>query len=316
MCRPHRIALITGFWLVAIPTIAWAQSVSKIDFTNPNLKLTDLVDDGGNGIANLIRGLVTFLIPLAGVVAIVMIIVAGITRIVAGGNAERVKTSGDLMWEAIIGLGIALTSVLILNTINPDLTLLKSIKFEPVKKIKQQEPPSVSLTKTRIGGAHGPRGAPGAGGVGGAEPTKDGKYNITSYFPVVGDGEKSMEGGKYAKWSGPHGPDADGNFPICTLEMYRLHLNGCDYVTGASDESRKGQWFTITERTYTNAAGQTFTLRDVPLYIHDTGSAFTGRPDKIDIATDLSTSDGAAAGIAVPANPNMVLTPRSGLAGP
>ncbi|GEM_PF-7127804 len=153
-----------------LPIAAHAASSSKIDFTNPDLKLTDLVDASGNGIAKLIGGLVEFLIPLAGVVAVIVIIAAGFVRIVAGGNAERVKTSGELMWGGIMGLGIALTSVLLLNTFNPNLTLLSSFKFKKIEP-KKAVNVTVSLDKGGPGkdgsseGAGNTQGQPGNGKV-------------------------------------------------------------------------------------------------------------------------------------------------------
>lgn len=153
---------------ILVPLIVHAESASKIDFTNPDLKLTDLVDDQGNGIAELIKGLVGALIPIAGVVAIVVIIAAGLMRIVAGGNADRVKTSGELLWGGMIGLGIALSSVVLLNTINPDLILLKSLKLDPITS-KKSTPITVDLTQGQPGmdgsseGAGNTQGIPGSG---------------------------------------------------------------------------------------------------------------------------------------------------------
>ncbi len=153
---------------ILVPLIVHAESASKIDFTNPDLKLTDLVDDQGNGIAELIKGLVAALIPIAGVVAIVVIIGAGLMRIVAGGNADRVKTSGELLWGGMIGLGIALTSVVLLNSINPDLILLKSLKLDPITS-KKSTPITVQLTEGAPGndgsdeGTGNTQGLPGNG---------------------------------------------------------------------------------------------------------------------------------------------------------
>src|SRR3990167_3029999 len=40
--------------------------------------------------------------------------------------------------------------------------------------------------------------------------------------------------------------------------------------------------------------GKTYTLNDVPVAVHDTGGAFQGRPDKLDIAVGVANSDANA----------------------
>lgn len=68
-----------------------------------------------------------------------------------------------------------------------------------------------------------------------------------------------------------------------TLDDYRL--GNAPFVTVASDPSRYGQSVNLGSRTYRSPIDkQTYTLDNVPGYIHDTGSAFRGRPDKLDIA--------------------------------
>ncbi|MBI5135499.1 DUF308 domain-containing protein [Candidatus Uhrbacteria bacterium] len=296
MRRPHRIALATGTWLLAIPSFVWAQSVSKIDFNNPNLKLTDLVDESGNGVANLIEGLVTFLVPVAGVTALVMIIIAGITRVVAAGNADRVKTSGDMMWEAIIGLGIALSSVLILNTINPDLTLLGPIKFPEVKNSIEAKKPEVGIKPvSRIGGGGSGGGARNirggrAGEWGEAISTNaaDGKpYRVTHYWPVDGDGPATTEG----RIGNSATPPAAGKEGVCTLEM--LYRGECNYVSGAvgRDSPLFGKWAKVNVRKWVNNQNQAHEARDFYVYFHDTGGDFQGNPNNIDIPSDTSNGD-------------------------
>src|SRR5262245_10341261 len=68
-----------------------------------------------------------------------------------------------------------------------------------------------------------------------------------------------------------------------TLDDYRL--NNAPFVTVASDPSRYGERVNLGTRTYRSPIdNQTYTLENVPGVIHDTGSAFRGRPDKLDIA--------------------------------
>ena len=115
-------------------------------------------------------------------------------------------------------------------------------------------------------------------------PKKPFKPTVTNYWPIRGGRDVGMEGSDNTAQPGPTGARK-----VSTLEDYRTGRS--PYVTVASDPSRYGSQFTIPSYTYKNAAGEQHTLNDVPAYVHDTGSAFKGRPDKLDIAADYSTSD-------------------------
>lgn len=68
-----------------------------------------------------------------------------------------------------------------------------------------------------------------------------------------------------------------------TLDDVRLGRS--TYVTLASDPSRYGQFFNLGDVTYRSPLdGKTYTIKNVIGYVHDTGSAFRGRPDKFDVA--------------------------------
>ncbi len=98
----------------------------------------------------------------------------------------------------------------------------------------------------------------------------------TFYAPGPGD---RMEGGFETSKKNREGE----NIPR-TLDDYRLGKS--PYVTVASDPSRYGQDVNLGKITYRSPLdNNTYTLDDVKGYIHDTGSAFQGRPDKLDIAT-------------------------------
>jgi hypothetical protein len=88
-------------------------------------------------------------------------------------------------------------------------------------------------------------------------------------------------------------PGLDGVSEVRTLDDYRL--GKADYVTGASDPSRYGETYEIPKITYTSPLdGKSYTLDDVPVYVHDTGNAFDGRPDKLDIAVGNVGNDAQA----------------------
>lgn len=102
----------------------------------------------------------------------------------------------------------------------------------------------------------------------------------TFYFPTVGG--DTLEGGLESSRRGP-----DGKNLVRTLQDYRTGKS--PYITLASDPSRYGQEFILPSVTYTEydpttGTYSTYTLKNVRAVVHDTGSAFRGRPDKIDIA--------------------------------
>jgi hypothetical protein len=69
-----------------------------------------------------------------------------------------------------------------------------------------------------------------------------------------------------------------------TLDDVRLGKS--PFVTLAGDPSRYGQTVNMGSLTYTSPIDrQSYTLPNVTGYVHDTGSAFKGRPDKLDVAT-------------------------------
>ncbi len=73
---------------------------------------------------------IPFLLGLAGLLSLIQIVRGGIMRAVSGGNPSAIGDANDMIWQAILGLVLALSAYLILNTINPDLV---NLKFEPLE---------------------------------------------------------------------------------------------------------------------------------------------------------------------------------------
>jgi hypothetical protein len=123
---------------------------------------------------------------------------------------------------------------------------------------------------------------------GGAEQIGQTRFDVTGYAPCQSASACPMQGGPESSVPGP-----DGKALVRTLDDYRLGKS--EYVTGASDSSRYGEKYVVPEITYKSAIdGKEYTLKEVPIAVHDTGSAFQGRPDKLDIATGMSGSDAQA----------------------
>lgn len=141
---------------------------------------------------------------------------------------------------------------------------------------------AVGLPETKSGDAAtvGPAGGdPGTG-----ELPHDRSTFATSYGPKsAGD---NMEGGLEASRRG-----LDGQALVRTLEDYRQ--GNSKYVTIAGNPAYYGNKYTIPEVTY-HVGDQTFTLKNVPVYLHDTGSAFKTAPEgrfDVPIGKDLNYRD-------------------------
>lgn len=81
-------------------------------------------------------------------------------------------------------------------------------------------------------------------------------------------------------------PNLFGQSVPMTLDCVRK--GECQFVSLASDPSNYGKFFNVGTVTYTSAEdGKTYTLENVAGYVHDTGGAFRGRPDKLDIAATI-----------------------------
>lgn len=115
-------------------------------------------------------------------------------------------------------------------------------------------------------------------------PNKKTQYRARTTFYAPG---ASGPVGKYKDLEGPFAtsrknPETGQAIPS-TLDDVRL--GRAKAVTVAGDPSRYGQSVNLGPITYRSPIdGQTYTLPDVKGYVHDTGSAFQGRPDKLDIA--------------------------------
>jgi hypothetical protein len=143
-----RWVLIGIFGLAAI--IVTAQPVLAIDAANPtgepkSMTFTpelalpgqfegDIPVDESLA-AKYIRAVYVYLVWAIGIIAAVMITYGGIKWVAAAGNPTTIKDAKDIITNAVIAIIIALTSVLLLNLINPDLLKLNLAKLNSVKGI-------------------------------------------------------------------------------------------------------------------------------------------------------------------------------------
>lgn len=107
-----------------------APKVFQPEISIPGLQ--NLPDDSSL-MARYIRAVYIFFVWIVGLLAVVMIIYGGIRWVAAAGNAGHIKEARDIVTNAIAGVVLALLSVVILRTINPDLTEIKTLSPGSVK---------------------------------------------------------------------------------------------------------------------------------------------------------------------------------------
>lgn len=103
------------------PTIT-EEFVPQADVFAPNLPDVPGAPDPTGGIPQLIAFIYGFALWIVGVLVFLQITRAGVMWLLAAGNASKIGSAKSLMTNAIVGLIVLLSSVVILNTINPTLT--------------------------------------------------------------------------------------------------------------------------------------------------------------------------------------------------
>ena len=108
-------------FITIIPNLASAQEKLQLLAPLPGQTTSDVPD-----IPNYIRDIYQFGLGIAGVLAMLMIIWGAIEYTVSGA-VDRKADAKDRITQAILGLVLLLATVLILNTISPDLTNFQNI---------------------------------------------------------------------------------------------------------------------------------------------------------------------------------------------
>ncbi|OGH66928.1 MAG: hypothetical protein A3B90_01820 [Candidatus Magasanikbacteria bacterium RIFCSPHIGHO2_02_FULL_41_13] len=106
----------------------------------PGLNYTDIkqVNEGGDTylyipfIGEYLSLIYRYLVVFAGLVAVIVIIIAGIQWTASGGNSSSIESAKNRIIGALTGLGLAVGSYLILYTINPELVNFRSLKIKYV----------------------------------------------------------------------------------------------------------------------------------------------------------------------------------------
>ncbi|KKS27342.1 MAG: hypothetical protein UU84_C0006G0003 [Candidatus Yanofskybacteria bacterium GW2011_GWC2_41_9] len=122
-------SFLIPYSLFLIPTPAQAQV--KLETGLPGIPASGL--PVGQELPSYINYLFIFSLGLVTILALTQMIIGGITYILAAGNAAKVEDAKDMIFQALLGVGILLISYLLLRTINPDLVNLRNPNLTPTK---------------------------------------------------------------------------------------------------------------------------------------------------------------------------------------
>jgi len=100
--------------------------------------------------SSYIVNLFTLLIGIAGVLAVIMLVIGGIQYVGGAGSPSMRSSAKERIWGALLGLVIALISYLVLNSINPDLLAENVVVPTTVATLDLSVPPDEGGTKNCI----------------------------------------------------------------------------------------------------------------------------------------------------------------------
>jgi len=115
--------IITACLIIFAPITIFAADNTTPGFT-PLEKLPEIggVSPGETpSLSSYFQWIFVFGISIAGILAVLMMVIGGIQYVTAYGNPGQVERGKDRITQALLGLLLAVTAWLILYTINPDL---------------------------------------------------------------------------------------------------------------------------------------------------------------------------------------------------
>lgn len=85
-------------------------------------------------LGDYIAAVYTYAVSVAGIFAIIMMMIGGFQWMTARDNPQIAQDAKERISNALIGLAITLFAFLVLNTVNPDIVLLRLPKIEVIKR--------------------------------------------------------------------------------------------------------------------------------------------------------------------------------------
>ncbi|MDD3284764.1 MAG: N-acetylmuramoyl-L-alanine amidase [Patescibacteria group bacterium] len=124
------------------------ESEAKKNLFKPEVPIPgfqDEVEISPDLLATYISAVYNYVLYLAGVMAVIVIMIGGFQWVSAGGNESKIGEAKERIVGAIIGLVITLGSFLLLKTINPNLVVTKSLNVGIIEPVEIPEGTSSEL---------------------------------------------------------------------------------------------------------------------------------------------------------------------------
>ncbi len=108
------LSLILGLAMITAPMLAFAQ------FTIPNGSGSGLPQTflGASNLTQLILSIINIILALAGLIAVLVLIIGGFRYVTSFGNDEAVGTAKKMIINAIIGIVIIILSFVIVRVVS------------------------------------------------------------------------------------------------------------------------------------------------------------------------------------------------------
>lgn len=165
MCYKKAFSILVFIFIFQFIFVNGAIIVDGLQF-KPNVPIEGVIESkkissDWSTLTDYISRLYKYIIGIAAILSVLMITLAGMMWLTAGGNASQVGKAKQWIGGALVGLVLALLSYSILNIINPNIVALKvPSAIKGIDEIKSgcswQKDPCSSLTQnTGSGGACG-----------------------------------------------------------------------------------------------------------------------------------------------------------------
>ncbi|MCR4279806.1 MAG: pilin [Candidatus Komeilibacteria bacterium] len=128
------VAVFVSFVLImAAPAQAKTQLRLQSSIPGSSFQEGTAITIGPDTLGNYLNAIYSYGIGLVAVLAVVMIILGGFQWIFAAGNTSRIDAAKTTIISALVGLGLALGSYLILATISVELVELRPLNVREIK---------------------------------------------------------------------------------------------------------------------------------------------------------------------------------------
>lgn len=109
------LALIFGLSLSFAGTSYAAGTIDLFPSTACNGNTTICPDKNGDGVFALVKTIINVLLTVAGITAVIMIIIGGIRYVTSNGEQAHIKSAKDTILYAIVGLVVTILAFAIVN---------------------------------------------------------------------------------------------------------------------------------------------------------------------------------------------------------